>query len=78
MTVSMTIRNIPDEVRDDLSAKASRKGHSLQEYVHKLLVEEASKPDIGDLIKQIRSRKQILNTQLSSDVILEHLKGDRK
>ena len=33
MPVSMTIRDIPDEVRDALAARASRAGQSLQEHV---------------------------------------------
>jgi len=31
--VALTIRNVPDEVRDELAARAARSGRSLQGYL---------------------------------------------
>jgi plasmid stability protein len=44
MAVSVTIRDVPDETRDELAARAARLGQSLQEYLRGQLVELAAKP----------------------------------
>ncbi len=33
MSVAITVRGVPDEVRDELAARAARAGQSLQEYL---------------------------------------------
>ena len=48
--VVVTIRNIPDRVRDELAARAARAGKSLQEYLRGLLVEAADKPTVDDVL----------------------------
>ena len=45
MPVSITIREVPDEARDELAARAARSGRSLQEYLRAELVELARRPD---------------------------------
>jgi len=56
MPVAITIRNVPDEVRDELAARAARSGRSLQEYLAAQLVELASRPDVQDAIAAARRR----------------------
>jgi plasmid stability protein len=36
--VAITIRDIPDDVRDELAARAARSGKSLQEYLRGMLI----------------------------------------
>ena len=43
--------NVPDDVRDDLAARAARSGRSLQEYLVGQLVELAPRPDVGTVLK---------------------------
>jgi hypothetical protein len=38
MTTSITIRDVPDETRDELAARAALSGRSLQEYLRARLV----------------------------------------
>lgn len=45
MTVSITVRDLPNETRDALAARAARSGLSLQEYLSAQLCELASKPE---------------------------------
>ena len=40
--VAITIRDVPDEVRDELAARAARSGQSLQEYLRAVLVESVA------------------------------------
>ena len=41
MPVSVTIRDVPDEIRAELAARAARAGQSLQEYLLGRLTAEA-------------------------------------
>lgn len=56
MSVSITIRAVPDEVRDELGARAARSGRSLQEYLVTELAELAARPSIEDALREVRSR----------------------
>ncbi len=54
MPVAITIRNVPDEVRDELAARAARSGRSLQEYLTRQLTDLASRPSMEDVITAAR------------------------
>ncbi len=54
MTRTITIRNVPDEVADELSARARESGRSLQGLVLALLRREAATPDIESVMRQVR------------------------
>ncbi|MGH3209759.1 MAG: FitA-like ribbon-helix-helix domain-containing protein, partial [Trebonia sp.] len=41
MTTSITIRDVPDETRDELAARAAATGRSLQEYLRSKLIDLA-------------------------------------
>jgi plasmid stability protein len=78
MSVSMTIRDIPDETRDELAARAARSGRSLQEYVRGELIELARKPDIEPVLARVNARKQATGSTLSAEKILEYRDADRR
>ncbi len=44
MPVEITLRDIPENVRDELAARAAQAGCSLEEYLVTQLVELASQP----------------------------------
>lgn len=75
---SVTVRDVPDDVRDELAARAARSGRSLQEYLRLSLIELARRPDPTQLVADIRSRKAVTRSQLSADQILEHIHADRR
>jgi len=75
---SITIRNVPDEVRDELAARAAATGRSLQEYLLAELVDLARKPDVAFLVQAMRDRKRATRSTFSSDRILAHRDADRK
>jgi antitoxin FitA len=52
--VTITIRNVPEVVRDELAARASRAGRPLQEYLVGLLTELASRPSLEDAVGDVR------------------------
>ena len=43
---SITVRNVPDDVRDELAARAARAGRSLQEHLRVELIQLASRPSV--------------------------------
>jgi plasmid stability protein len=53
MSTSITIRDVPDETRDELAARAAMTGRSLQEYLRARLVELARQPDAEALMQRI-------------------------
>jgi antitoxin FitA len=75
---SITIRDVPDDVRDELAARARRSGRSLQEYLRSELVVLAERPEPEALLARVRDRKQRTGSRLSADRILEHRDHDRR
>lgn len=74
----MTVRNVPDAVRDELAARAARAGMSLQEYVRTLLVEAASRPAVADVIARARDRVEITGVLVDAGTILAERDADRR
>ena len=58
MATAITIRDVPDETRDELASRAALSGRSLQEYVRSQLIELARRPDAEVLLARVRERKQ--------------------
>lgn len=78
MSISITIRDVPDETRDELAARAALTGRSLQEYLRSRLIDLARQPDAEALVARIRARKDASGTSLSADQILAHRDADRR
>ncbi len=78
MAKSITIRDVPDETRNELAVRAARSGQSLQEYLRSRLIEIARRPDPELLIERIRKRKQHTASSLSRERILSHREADRR
>jgi len=78
MVTSITIRDVPDETRDELAARARLTGRSLQEYLRYRLIELASQPDAETLVERIRLRKAATGSALSAEEILAYRDADRR
>jgi len=78
MSVAITVREVPDEVRDELAARAARTGQSLQEYLRSMLVDAASRPRVEDVIARARARVAVTGTRLDTDSILAARDADRR
>lgn len=76
--VAITVRDIPDDVRNELAARAARAGQSLQEYVRGLLVTSAAKPTTDDLISRARARVEATGVRLGAAPILAAKDADRR
>ena len=74
---AITLRDVPDETRDELAARAARGGRSLQEYLRLQLIELARRPDPDALLARVRERKRRTGSRLSVSSILAHRDADR-
>ena len=76
--VAITVRDIPDDVRDELAARAARAGQSLQEYLRGLLVHTAAKPTSDEVIARARARVRTTGSRLNAATILAASRLDRR
>ncbi|WP_419911862.1 FitA-like ribbon-helix-helix domain-containing protein [Candidatus Poriferisodalis sp.] len=78
MAVQITIRNVPEDVRDELAAKAAERRQSMQEFLRGELERLAAKPSVSTLLEEIRRRKEAAGTHVSAAEILAARDADRK
>ncbi len=78
MAVAITVRDVPDNVRDELSARAARAHQSLQEYLRTMLIDSAARPPVGDVIARARARVEVTGSTVSAASILAARDADRR
>jgi antitoxin FitA len=78
MARSITVRDVPDETRNELAARAALAGRSLQEYLRAKLIELAGQPDAEALVARIQARKAAHPVSLTADQILDYRDEDRR
>ena len=78
MGVAITVRDVPDEVRDELAARAARAGQSLQEYVRGMLVASTARPPVDDVIARARTRTAATGVRVGADSILAARDAERR
>ncbi|WP_241037180.1 FitA-like ribbon-helix-helix domain-containing protein [Blastococcus litoris] len=74
----MTIRDVPDETRDELAARAARAGQSLQEYVRTQLMALAERPSPEALWDRVQHRVLATGSRLSGESIQELRDAERR
>ena len=77
MPVAVTIRDVPDDVRDELAARAARANQSLQEYLRGTLIEIAERPSVDDWIARARARVRATGSRVDAATIVADLRADR-
>lgn len=77
MPKSITIRDVPDKVSEELASRAALTGRSLQEYLRARLIEIADSPDPEVWMARVRARKVATRTSISADRILAHRDAGR-
>jgi plasmid stability protein len=78
MSVAITVRDVPDKVRDELAARAARAGKSLQEYLRGMLIESAARPPVDDVISRARARVAATGVRIDAESILAARDADRR
>lgn len=78
MASTLTIRHVPDEVRNTLAARAAKKGQSLQEFMLHEVTRLAARPSAADLLVDLRKRKARSPVRVDRDAILTDRDADRR
>ncbi|MEI2643989.1 MAG: hypothetical protein U0R28_04100 [Candidatus Nanopelagicales bacterium] len=78
MSVAITVRDVPDRVRDELAARAAHAGMSLQEYLRGLLLDISARPTVSDVIARARARVDATGVRLDAESILAARDADRR
>lgn len=74
----LTIRSVPDGVRDMLASRAAARRQSMQEYVLSELERIAAVPSIEEWLDGVRQRKALSETRIGAADILWARDEDRK
>ena len=78
MSVQITIRDVPDEVRDELASRAALEGKSMQEFLRAELLRLVEKPSRQVWLAQVRERVEDGGRQVSAAELLKARDSSRK
>lgn len=78
MSVQITIRDVPQGVRDELAARAASQGKSMQEFLRAELERLAARPSIEAWLNQLRARKRATPRRIPTRQILTSRDADRR
>lgn len=78
MATSITVRDVPVKVHRELSARAARRGQSLQAYLKAELARLVSQPSQEEVWDRIRARKAATDVHLEREWIVAAKDADRK
>ena len=77
MPVQITIRGVPEEVRDELAVRAALQRQSMQEFLRGELERIASRPSVAAWLQRVRDRKALEETRVPPSHILRARDADR-
>lgn len=75
---TITIRDVPEEIRDKLAGRAAREGRSMQSYLLDLLSATATTPTQSEVIDRVRRRVEQSGSRVTTETILAMLDDDRR
>jgi antitoxin FitA len=78
MAIQITVRDVPEKVRDELAARAALQGKSMQEYLRAELERLAARPSVDVWLAQVRKRKRASHSRISAAQILKERDADRR
>ena len=77
MAVQITIRGVPEAVRDELAVRAALQRQSMQEFLRGELERIASRPSVEVWLQEVRERKAAMGTKVPTSAILAARDADR-
>ena len=77
MTVKITIRDVPEEMRDQLAVRASEQGQSMQAYLLGELERIVSRPSNAEWLRELREWKKGHGIDVPTSEILAARDADR-
>jgi antitoxin FitA len=74
---AITIRDVPNETRDQLAERAAASGRSLQQYLRAELIRLAERPDNLAIVSRAQDRVRQTGDGLTGDQIVDLLDAGR-
>jgi len=78
MGIQITIRDVPEAVRDELASRAAREGKSMQEYLRHAIELLASRPSPEQWIAMVRESKGHYGASVPAAVIAQNRDQDKR
>ena len=78
VSVAITVHDVPDEVRNEIAARAARSGKSLGGYLRRMFVEVARHAPVEDVIARARGRVGATGVRVDVESILAARDADRR
>jgi antitoxin FitA len=78
MAVTITVRNVPEAVRNTLAARAAEEGQSMQEYLRLQLDLLAKRPSPRQWVERVQRRKRRQGAIVPAELILQAREEDHK
>ncbi len=77
MPVQITIRNVPETIRDELALRAAQNRQSMQAFILSEFERIISRPSNEELMKRAAERAAEFGSRMGSDKIVEMIREDR-
>ena len=74
---TVTIRNVPDHVRDVFATRAAKEGRSMQEYLRRTLLEIAERKTQQEILDEARENARLC-PPMDMDQVLADIAADRR
>lgn len=78
MAVSVTVRHVPDKVRDVLASRAAQQGRSLQEFLLGEMTRMAARPTVAEVVSRARTRAEASASPIDNEAILAARDAERR
>ena len=77
MPVQITIRGVPEAVRDELAVRAALQRKSMEEFLRGELERIAARPSIDAWLQDLRASKEVAGIRIPPSAILRARDADR-
>ncbi len=71
----MQVRNVPEETRRTLKARAAARGESLNAYVLDVLTRDVARPTVAEVLERAAARSE--QASISSVVLVRQMRAER-
>lgn len=78
MTSLLQIRNVPEEARRTLKARAAARGESLNSYLLELIAREVARPTIAEVLQRASRRAERADTSALEFVAAARAERDQQ
>lgn len=75
MARMLQVRNVPDDMHDELKRRAGEAGQTLTDYVQEILRRELRRPPVHEVLGRIRRRRPVDLGRPAAELLREERRG---